>query len=442
MNLPYRYICFICFALTTSNASAVGLIEAYQLARESDPTFKAAFYAREAGQQFKVLGRSNLLPTITANYSYNKNDVEIKYDTAQFTGTEQRDYASRTSSVQLRQPLINLDGYARYKQGLAQTSLSDQEFLIRNQELILRVFNKYAAMLYAADVLTLAKVKSAAYVEQRQANIVMFKMGEGTKTEILESQAKYDLAEAEIVDAQDALENARIDLSKTLGHEVNAIQPLLEDVEMLTIQPASLTEWETIAEQNNLELIAQRYTLDIAQEEVNRSQAGHMPRLDAIASWSQNDSDTINTFNQEATIRSVGLQLTLPIYSGGSVSALTQQSQSRLQKIQAEFDIRENAVIVELQKQFNAVLNAKRKLSALRTAVNSAQLLIEATKKSVSGGTRTNVDVLNAESQLFEAKRDISLARYTYLQNYLNLKKTAGILDLNDLQLVATNFQK
>lgn len=443
MHLFIRYLSLIVLnVFYATNVHAISLIEAYTLARENDPTFRAAFYAHEAGQQFKVLGRSNLLPVITANYLHNKNTADIEYDGVNNNRTEHRDYASQTASIQLRQPLINFDGYARYKQGLAQTSLSDQEFFIRNQELILRTFNLYAAVLYAQDVLLLAQSKRDAFMEQKQANIHLFKNGEGTKTDILESQAQYDLAEAEIVEAQNSLDNASTALNKILGKEIDVIDPLSSIFKVLPVQPTKFVEWKEIAERSNLELIAQRYTLEIAREEVQRSRAGHLPRLDAVASWNKSESDTINTFNQEATIQSIGLQLTLPIFSGGSVTALTSQAQSRLQKAQAEFDAKSNAVIVELQKQFNAVLNAERKINALKVAVNSALLLVEATKKSVKGGVRTNFDVLNTESQFFEAKRNLSLEKYNYLQSYLNLKKIAGTLSLTDLELIATNFQK
>ncbi|MGJ8620918.1 MAG: TolC family outer membrane protein [Methylophilaceae bacterium] len=443
MHLSIKHLIIIVLSgLYATNIHAISLIDAYTLARENDPTFQAAFYTHEAGQQFKVLGRSNLLPVITANYSHHKNTADIEYDGVNNNRTEHRDYDSQTASIQLRQPLINFDGYARYKQGLAQTSLSDQEFSIRIQELILRTFNLYAAVLYAEDVLLLAQSKRDAFMEQKQANIHLFKNGEGTKTDILESQAQYDLAEAEIVEAQNSLDNSRTALNKILGREFDAINPLSSSFEVFPVQPAQFSVWKEIAEESNLELIVQRYTLEIAREEVKRSQAGHLPRLDAVASWSQSESDTINTFNQEVSVQSIGLQLTVPIFSGGSVTALTRQAQSKLQKAQAELDAKSNAIIVELQKQFNAVLNAKRKIDALKVAVNSASLLVEATKKSVKGGVRTNFDVLNTESQFFEAKRNLSLEKYNYLQSYLKLKKIAGTLSLNDLNLVAGYFEK
>ncbi|HDY84559.1 MAG TPA: hypothetical protein ENH74_02610 [Methylophaga sp.] len=425
-----------------SHLQAANLIDVYTMARDSDPTFKAAFYQHQAGQEFKILGRSNLLPVISANYSRYKNEADIDYDNGQLQRSEHREYASKNASIQLRQPLINFDSYARYKQGEAQTSMSDQEFIIREQELILRVFNKYAAVLYAEDLLALSTMKKQAYAEERQANITLFKHGEGTKTDILESQARYDLAEADIVEARDNLDNTRASLNKILGRQIDAISPLLDNFSLLPMKSSDLDELKMIAVQNNLEIIIQRYMLEVAEQELNRSQAGHMPRLDAVVSWSDNASDTTNTYNQQSTVNSVGLQLTVPIYSGGSVSARVRQSQSNLLKAKAEFDEKSNIVVLELQEQFNLVSNAQRRLKALETAVNSALLLVKATKKSIKGGTRTTIDVLNTESQLFEAKGDLLLARYNYLQSYLNLKKVLGTLGFDDLEMVATRFQK
>ena len=442
MKLWMKSLCGVAIGLlSTFQAQALDLVEAYTLARANDPTFKAAYHAYQAGKEYKTLGRANLLPMVTASYSRFRNDADIEYQNSLFSRTEEREYNSETASVQLRQPLINFDAYARYKQGLAQSSMSEQEFAIRDQELILRVFNRYAAVLYAKDMLSLAERKKAAYEEQMQANLVMYKHGEGTKTDILESQARYDLADADIVEARDNVSDAQAALDQILGRTTQDIDPLIDNFTLLPLNTEDLSEWEAVALQNNVELNIQRYAVEVAQQELKRSQAGHLPTLDAVASWNNNNSDTTNTYNQEATIRSVGLQVTVPIFSGGATSARVRQSQANLYRAKEQFDETANKVTLELQQQFNLVSNAKRKLKAYRTAVNSAELLVHATKKSIKGGTRTNVDVLNAESQLFEAKADLLLARYNYLQSYLNFKKAAGTLVFDDLEDVSARFQ-
>ena len=143
MKLWMKSLCGVALGLlSTFQTQALDLVEAYTLARANDPTFKAAYHAYQAGKEYKTLGRANLLPMVTASYSRFRNDADIEYQNSLLSRTEEREYNSETASVQLRQPLINFDAYARYKQGLAQTSMSEQEFAIRDQELILRVFNR------------------------------------------------------------------------------------------------------------------------------------------------------------------------------------------------------------------------------------------------------------------------------------------------------------
>ena len=436
-----RYLLISLVLMQPQAASALGLVDAYNLALKNDAAYQSALFENEAGQQFKVLGRSNLLPVVSASYSFNKNKSEIDFQNLTSTTTENRDYNSAVASLQLRQPLINFDGMARNRLGAKQTLLSDQQLAVHKQELIVRLFNKYASALYSENLLALATAQRDAYAEQKKSNEYMFKRGESTKTDEIESQAKFDLAEAEVIEAQDALANERDALSKIIGQGVAALDPLLPEFKVQFMHPASFEEWKAIAEQQNPEIIAQRYSLDIAREDVSRNRAGHMPRLDAVASLNQSESDTTNSFNQKATTRSIGVQLTVPIYSGGSVNASTSQAESNLQKAQAELDKKTNEIMVELQKQYNAAQSSTHRINALDTSVKSAELLIEATRKSVKGGTRTNLDVLNAERQLYEVKRDLALARYNYLQSYLNLRKAAGTVGLSDLQVVAGYFR-
>ena len=427
-------------AISFSNTFSGGLEQAYQLALEHDEIYKAAYFDNQAGQQYQKIGRASLLPVITANYLKQKNKAKIKLENSQTSQVENRNYDSEVGLLQLRMPLINYDAMARNRLGKAQTMLSNQEFVIRTQEFIMRVFNKYAAALYAEDVLALAVAQREAYAEQKISNEKRYRYGEGTITDTIESQAKYDLAEAEVIDAQDALNNERSTLSKIVGQQVVMLNHLADEFKVQAMWPESLAEWQHIALQHNAEINAERYNVTVAEENVNRRRAGYLPKLEMVASLNRKTSDTVSSFNQTATTRSIGLQLTVPIYAGGSVSAYTSQAQSQLKKAHASRDGKINNVMIDLQRQFNAVANGERKLNALEIAVKSAALLVEATHKSIKAGTRTNSDGLNAAKQLFEAKRDLSLARYNYLQSYINLRKVAGTLNLTDLQKVSTYF--
>jgi outer membrane protein, protease secretion system len=425
-------------------ANAMSLMEAYQAALVNDSVYQSALHENEAGQQYKEIGRANLLPNVSASYAYNRNNQDVtttKVDRGLSTTTDEtRNYNSQNAVIQVRQPIINMEGWARYHQGNLQTELSDKQLAVRKQELITRFFGLFANANYAEDVLALAEAQREALQKQLEANKLMAVRGEGTKTALIESQAKLSLAEAQVIESQDGVNNGRDALASMLGKEVAALDSLADNFDVLPTELANYEEWKKVALNNNPEIAAQREAVEIAAQDIKRNRAGHAPRLDAVASLSKTESDSISTFRQEADTKTFGLQLNIPIYSGGSVSALTKQAMANHQKSQDDLDTKTNQVLLDLHKQYSSVLSSTLRIDALKQSVASAELLIIATKKSLMGGVRTNLDVLDARKQLFESKRDLSLARYNYLVAYMNLKKAAGTLTVADLEKMATYF--
>jgi protease secretion system outer membrane protein len=422
------------------NASALSLMEAYEAALANDSIYRAAMHDNEAGQQFKVLGRSNLLPNISANYTYNRVNSDISSSSNGVSRDETRNYNSENGVVQLRQPIFNLEGWARYQQGNLQTDLSDKQFAVRKQELIKRFFGLYANANYAEDVLALSLAQREAYKSQQEANKLMAVRGEGTKTALIESQAKLSLSEAQVIEAQDGVIDGKNALATMLGKEVSTLDGLSDSFSVQPLEQADFDAWKSIALENNPEIAAQRESVAIAYQEIRKNRAGHAPRLDAVASISRSKSDSTSTFNQEIDNKSIGLQLNVPIYSGGSVSAATAQAEANHKKAQDDLETKTNEVLLDLRKQHSTLLSSALKIEALKQSVESAELLVTATKKSLIGGVRTNLDVLDARKQLFEAKRDLSLARYNYLVAFISLKKAAGTLTVGDLEKVSAYF--
>jgi outer membrane protein, protease secretion system len=438
-----RFLPLIYFLSTITyigNASALGLMEAYDAALANDSVYRAAMHDNEAGQQFKIIGRANLLPNISANYAYNRNDSDITSSGSGISRSENRNYNSENGAVQLRQPIINLESWARYRQGNLQTQLSDTQFLVRKQELIKRFFGLYANANYAEDLLALSIAERDAYKSQQEANKLMAVRGEGTKTALIESQAKLNLAEANVIEAQDGVDDGRNALATMLGKEITALDALSESFKVQPLEQTAYEAWKNIALENNPEIAAQRESVELAYQEIRKNRAGHIPRLDAVASISKSKSDSTSTFNQDIETKSIGLQLNVPIYAGGQVSAATSQAEANHKKAQDDLETKTNEVLVDLRKQHNIVLSSALKIEALKQSVESAELLVTATKKSLLGGVRTNLDVLDARKQLFEAKRDLSLARYNYLVAFVNLKKAAGTLTVADLEKIAPYF--
>lgn len=422
--------------LQTGNAAAFGLMQAFDAALQNDPAYRAAIHENAAGQQFKVIGRSFLLPNLSFVYTANQNAQD--FTTQNSTGFRQ--YPSESEVLQFRQPLFNLDSFARYKQGAAQTNQSDAKFSDRSQELIVRIVGAYADAKNAEDQLALAVAQLNVYTEQRQMNNRMFAKGEGTKTDMLETQSRFDLAEAQVIEARDHVANMRNVLATISGMEVTMLDSLSNNFRTKPMDPASFDEWKTIALDGNLEIVAQRHAVEIARQEINRQRAGHAPRIDLIAGVNRQKSDIPIMVGMDFLTRSVGVQVNVPLYNGGNVSAVTSQAAANHEKAKAELDAKTDQVLIELRKQYNLALSSVHRIDALTNSVSSANFLVEAMQKSAQRGVRTNLDTLNAQQQLFTAKRDLAQARYTYLLSYLRLRKAAGTVGVDDLQDIASYF--
>ncbi|MQA39883.1 TolC family outer membrane protein [Rugamonas aquatica] len=418
-------------------ASALGLVEAYQAALKNDAAYRAAYYASEAGKENRLLGRSNLLPSISGSYNASKNRTTISEGSASVA----RDYISRNATIQVRQTLFSLDAYARYKQGAAQSNYAAAQFESQQQEVISRVVNAYFDVLYKQDLLALFKVERDVYVEQRKVNDRLFEKGEGTRTDMLESQARLDAAEATVLEGQDALNNSRSALAAVIGGDVGELDRLVSNFETRPADTQGYEAWKTVALERNPDIKTLVYGVEIAKQEVNKAYSGHTPRVDFVASYGRSSADTVQTFNQDNIVRSIGVQVNIPLYSGGAVSAQSRQAVANQEKAKADLQGQKDKVLLELRKDYDSLASSVARIDALKKAVASSELLIKATQQSVKGGVRINLDVLNATQQLFTNKRDLAQARYNYLLNTLRMRAAAGTLSETDVQEIAPYFR-
>lgn len=427
--------------LYAGSASAMTLLQAYEAAVVNDPTYQQAVQDAEAGKEYRILGRSALLPNVSASYSASKVNAEQVVHTIAGDSPSSPKYISRSSSVSFRQTLFNLDALARYKQGNAQSAYALENFAGRTQEMVIRVLSAYMDALYANEQVRIATAQRNVYIEQKAVNDLLFKKGEGTKTDMLETQARLEVAEAQLLEAKDNQQTQLATLSGLVGQEVTVLDELNPDFRLQPLVEGDFETWRKKALEQNPDLRAQVYAIEASRQEVNKNRAGHAPRLDFVASYSKADAETLNTYNQDSTNRAVGIQLTVPLYAGGSVSASTRQASAGLERAKAELQVRTDKVMVELRKQYAAVLSSVAKIQALDKAVSSGELLITATEQSIKGGVRINLDLLNARQQLYTTQRDLAQARYTYLLSVLKLRAVAGELGPDDVRQVAAYFK-
>ena len=424
------------------NARALGLLQAYNAALTSDPAYQSAIHEYEGGQQNKIIGRSQLLPQISASYSASKNRTDLTQQSA-FGGESVTHpiYYSRSAVVQVRQPLLNLETLARYRQSIAQTDLSSAVFDSRKQEMIVRLVSAYLDALLQSEQVRLYEVQRDAYREQMKVNDRLFEKGEGTKTDMLETQSRLDLSEAQLLEAQDMRRTSLATLSTLVGAPVTVLDELAPEFRIAPVGQDSYEDWKEIALRNNPDIRAQQFAVEAARQDVNKNRAGHAPRVDFVGSYSKSTSDSITTINQDSTVRAIGIQVSIPLYSGGYVSALTRQSVAGQEKAKSDLQTNTDKVLVELQRQYSSLLSSTTRIRALDKAVASGQLLITATEQSIKGGVRINLDLLNARQQLFTSQRDLAQARYNYLLSLTKMRAAAGVLSVDDLREVATYFR-
>jgi len=422
--------------LAAPQASALTLLQAYEAALKNDANYRSAFYANEAGKENRSLGLSNLLPSINGSYSASQNRTTV------VTGpnTVPYDYISRSSTVQLRQPLFNLEGWFRFKQGAAQAKYSEAQFDSQQQEVIVRVVSAFCDTLYKQDLLALAKVERDMYVEQRKVNDRLFEKGEGTRTDMLETQARLDAAEAQVLEAQDALQSSRDTLQTIIGGDAGELDVLVANFAPREVDGGSFESWKTVAIERNPDIRTARLGVEIASADINRQRSGHAPRVDFVATYGKTAADSITTVNQDQTIRSIGVQVNIPFYAGGAVNAQTRQSVANKLKAEADLQAQTDKVLLELRKDYSSLVSSISRLNALDKSVASASVLIDATQRSVGAGVRINLDVLNARQQLFTAKRDQAQARYNYLLTTLRMRAAVGTLSGDDVREMAPYF--
>jgi protease secretion system outer membrane protein len=430
--------------LSCSSAMAMGPFQVYEQALRNDPVFLGAMKERDAGLENRAIGRAGLLPKLGYTYNKGRNNSKATYlDTQRGTQHDDRNYNSYGSTFTLQQPLIDYEAYASYRKGVAQALFADENFRSKSQELLVRVLTSYTQALFAQDQIDIAQAKKKAFEQQFQQNEQMFRQGEGTRTDILEAESRYELATAEEIEARDEQDASLRELGALIGVatlDIADLAPLGDGFQSFTLQPANFDTWHELAVSNNPALASQRQALEAARFEVERNRAGHMPKVSAYASLRQNESESGNTYNQRYDTNTIGIEVSVPLYAGGGVSASTRQASRTMEQAEYELDAKTRETLIELRRQFSACLSGVSKLRAYQKALSSAEALVVSTRQSILGGERVNLDALNAEQQLYTTRRDLARARYDYLMAWTKLHYYAGTLREDDLARVDEAF--
>ncbi|MCG6967993.1 MAG: TolC family outer membrane protein [Chromatiaceae bacterium] len=423
----------ISLALGANAVNAADLLQNYQLASANDPALRAARATRDANLEAEPIARSQLLPyvAVIGDASYNNRDVRKSN-----FGSYNDNFASGDAAIQVTQPLYRKDLNIQLEQAKDQVSKADIDYATAEQDLIVRVTQAYFEVLSAQDTLTFTEADVKAIARQLDQAKQRFDVGLIAITDVNEAQARYDAARADAIVAQNNVDNRIEDLLKITNEATTPLAKLKPSVVLKPPQPASLDEWTELALQNNPGVISAKYQAEIAKKQIELQDAGDSPTLDLVGSYGLTRSNA--DFATDVNDALIGVQLNVPLYTGGGVDALTRQARFQYEAAQELLEERRRAVQAQVRNAYRGVLASISRVKALEATEVSAKSALEATEAGFEVGTRTLVDVLDSQRDLFRARRDLAVSRYDYILNTLSLRQAAGTLSLSDMQAANT----
>ncbi len=438
---------FVIAALLSGNVIADGkpqnLLDIYKQAQSNDSAWAAARSAHAAVQEKRVQGKALILPTASFNASakHSETDIEYRSGADQFGARSAGNHGFETYgySVNLNHPLYRKQNQIQFEQSKTQVSQADEQLATANLDLMKRTSQAYFEVLIAQDKIDLIEAQKAATTKQLEQAKANFEVGTSTITDVHEAQARYDLLIAQDIAARNEFEVRKRGIQSIIGLMPGQLASVRETLNVIIPAPQDMEKWVEMAEQHNPQLIFQQKALTFATQEVERTHAGHLPTVDAVASYSDNRSNGgINGVGNDLQDFTVGLQLEIPIYQGGAISSKAREAVINQQKARDELEQSRRLIGLDARQAYLNVSSAVAQVKAYEQALASSQSSLDSTSLGYEVGVRTSVDVLNAQQQYYSAKRDLLQARYTWLLSVIKLKAAAGLLTEQDLAETST----
>ncbi|UXY52517.1 TolC family outer membrane protein [Pseudomonas tohonis] len=417
------------------------LVTVYKDAVDNNADLAAARANFEAVREAVPQARSGLLPQI--NGGATANDTRTKLDEPSATSSR----SGIAYQASLSQPIFRADRWFQLQAAEASTEQASLEFSATQQNLILQTAEGYFAVLRAQDNLASTKAEEAAFKRQLDQANERFDVGLSDKTDVLEAQAGFDTARANRIIAERNVDDAFQALVTLTNREYASIEGIQHTLPVVVPAPNDAKAWVDTAAQQNLNLQASNYAVDAAEETLRQRKAGHAPTLDAVAQYQKGDNDSLGFTNSGASPvrygsdveqRTIGLQLNIPIYSGGLTSSQVRESYQRLNQTEQQRESLRRQVVQNTRNYHRAVNTDVEQVKARKQSIISNQSALEATEIGYQVGTRNIVDVLDAQRQLYSSVRDYNNARYDYILDNLRLKQAAGTLSPSDLEALAS----
>jgi len=431
---------WIAFALSLlpPAAAAEDLLQVFRDAQVYDAQIAAARFALLAGQEKLPQGRALLLPTLNLTANATQSRIDSDSDNPAVSPSFVREPRSAGYTLTLTQPIYRAQNLLQRDQADFQVRQAEATFGQAGQDLIVRVAVAYFDILAAQDTLALVKAQKAATSEQLAQAKRNFEVGTATITDTHEAQARFDLIGAQEISAQNDLDNRKSALQQITGKEYAALKALRVDVKLSGPTPTDMQAWVDLAEKQSYAVLVQEAVAEIAALEAKRAKAAHFFTLDAVATHGQSsqNASTLSSVGSDVTTTTIGLQLAVPLYQGGSLTSRDREAAANFEKAKQDLENARRTSALSTRQSYLAVNNGVAQVGALQQALVSSQSALDSNRLGYEVGVRINIDVLNAQQQLFSTQRDLALARYNTITNHLRLRAAAGALGEADLEEV------
>src|SRR5690606_28769023 len=436
-----NWLTTLALGLASPISIAADLLDIWELAVQRDPIYAAARSATTADSEWVNQARAQLLPSLSATAALSNQTQRQASNLSHHSNNNISQW-----SVVLRQPLIDLSAYQLFERSQYQAGIAIIAEEQARQNLMLRVAQAYFDVLAEEDNLRSLQAQRQAIEHQLQAAQHAFELGGTTITDAHEAQARLDLLQANIVLAENALEVQQQRIQRLIAQPAPDLNPL-QQTQLPAPEPANINAWTTQASISNLEVLRSDLAVEATRALLKANKREHSPTLSIQAR--SGSASNVGIYGPNSSPRaldnSIGLELEIPLYSGGEISSRVREQSSRLQQHQYERENARRNAIEATQRYFSGVLSGLSQIQALAAAERSSQAALEANTLAYEVGVRINIDVLNAQQQLYETQRALSKARYDTLLNSLRLKEAAGNLSEEDLialnQLLSTQAQ-
>ncbi|MDA1106900.1 MAG: TolC family outer membrane protein [Proteobacteria bacterium] len=427
-------LCFITLTLA-SPARAENLLDIYHLAQQNDAQLKGAEAARLAVLESKPQSRALLFPTLNASANTTANQLDTRQPTSSAGVTH---FNSNAYSLSLTQPVYHRDTYVQLRQSDARIAQADATFSAAEQDLMTRVATRYFDVLAAQDNLEFARAEKKAIAQQLEQSQQRFDVGLVAITDVQEAQARFDSARAQEIDAERQLSSSLEALREVTARQHRNLSLLNESIPLVAPEPSDVEQWTDTALRQNLQISAAQSGADVAREEIERQRSGHYPSIDIVGSHAFSESGGGRFGASESLTDTLTLQLNAPLYQGGLITSRTREAAFKHNQALETLEQQRRSVLRQTRDAYLGVNANISRVQALKQAVVSNHTALESTEAGLEVGTRTQVDVLDAQRELFRAERDHARARYDYILETLRLKQAAGTLNPADLEQINT----